>query len=80
MSRITEPDDAALPFDVREILADEAARHGAPLNTTKVLARHPELLRAFHALSRAMRGMPLIPPALRYLVYLRVASLVGCPF
>jgi alkylhydroperoxidase family enzyme len=65
---------------VQEILAEETRRFGAPLNTTMVWTHHPELLAAYKAWSKAMGAAPLIPPALKYLVYVRVASLNGCPF
>jgi alkylhydroperoxidase family enzyme len=80
MSRITPPPDVTLPPAIRQLFADETRQHGAPLNTTKVWARHPALLEAYRAFGNAMRGTSLIPPALRYLVYVRVASLNGCPF
>lgn len=80
MSRIAPADESGLPPAVRDILAGETARYGAPLNTTKVFARHPALLTAFRAWGQVLRETTLIPPALRYLVYVRVASLNGCPF
>ncbi len=80
MSRITPPDESALPASVREVLAAEVARYGTPLNTTKVWARHPALLAAYQDWSQAVRETSLIPPSLRYLVYVRVASINGCPF
>jgi len=80
VSRITPPDESHLPAEVREILAAETARFGAPLNTTKVWAHHPALLTAYKAFGGAMREAALIPPALRYLIYVRVAALNGCPF
>ncbi|HKV44794.1 MAG TPA: hypothetical protein VJT32_08990 [bacterium] len=80
MSRITPPDESTLPADVREILARETARYGTPLHTTKVWTRHPALQRAYREWGQAMRDAPLIPAALRFLVYVRVASINGCPF
>ncbi len=80
MSRITPPPDATLPPAIRQLLADETRQHGAPLNTTKVWARRPVLFDAYRAFRNAMQETSLIPPALRYLVYVRVASLNGCPF
>ena len=80
MSRITPPPDVTLPPAIQQILADEIRQHGAPLNTTKVWARHPALFEAYRAFRNALQETSLIPPALRYLVYVRVASLNGCPF
>ncbi len=74
MSRIAPPADAGLSPAIQEIFADEARQFGAPLNTTRVWARHPGLLEAFRAWRKAMRDTTLIPPELRYLLYVRVAE------
>lgn len=80
MSRIAPADPSRLPPDAREILDAETARYGAPLNTTRVWAHRPRLLLAYRTFGQAMDALALIPPALKYLVYVRVASLNGCPF
>jgi alkylhydroperoxidase family enzyme len=80
MSRIAPADPAGLPPDAREVLAAEVTRYGAPLNTTRVWARRPDLLLAYRTFGQAMSRLELISPALKYLVYVRVASLNGCPF
>jgi alkylhydroperoxidase family enzyme len=80
VSRITPPADTTVSPTIREIFAGETRQYGAPLNTTKVWARHPALLDAYRAWGKAIRETSLIPPAFRYLVYVRVASLNGCPF
>jgi alkylhydroperoxidase family enzyme len=80
VSRLAPPDPEGLPSAVQEILAEETQRFGAPLNTTTAWAHHPELLVAYKAWGKAMSAAPLIPAALKYLVYVRVASLNGCPF
>jgi alkylhydroperoxidase family enzyme len=80
VSRIAAPPDGALPPAIRQIFADETREHGAPLNPTKVWARHPALFEAYRAFRTAMQQTSLVPLTLRYLVYVRVASLNGCPF
>jgi alkylhydroperoxidase family enzyme len=81
MSRIVPPDDECLAPGVREIYAAEADRFGAPLNTTKVWARRPDLLAAYRGWSQAFAAAATAVPApLKYLVYVRVATLNGCPF
>ena len=80
MSRIAPPADGAVSPAIQEIFAGETRQYGTPLNTTKVWARHPALFDAYRAWRGAIRETSLIPPALRYLVYVRVASLNGCPF
>ncbi|HLW48485.1 MAG TPA: hypothetical protein VKW09_12035 [bacterium] len=79
-SRLPPADPACSPGPVREILDDETQRFGAPLNTTMVWAHHPALLTAYKAWGKAMNEAALIPAGLKYLVYVRVASLNGCPF
>jgi alkylhydroperoxidase family enzyme len=65
---------------VREILARQAERWGAPLTPTLVLAHCPPLVAAAAGLSAALERSAQLPPALRDLVCLRVAQLIGCPF
>lgn len=79
-SRLEPADPADLPGPVRRILDAETQRFGAPLNTTMVWAHHPALLTAYKAWSQAMSAATRIPAALKYLAYVRVASLNGCPF
>lgn len=79
-SRLDPPDASTLPEPVRGMFNEETRRFGGPLNTTMVWAHHPALLAAYRAWSTAMREATLIPPDLKYLVYVRVASLNGCPF
>jgi hypothetical protein len=79
-SRLAPPDPSLLPEAVREILTEETRRFGAPLNTTLVWAHHPPLLAGYLAWRKAMNTTALIPDRLKYLVYVRVASLNGCPF
>ncbi|MHB8730961.1 MAG: hypothetical protein ACYDAB_04145 [bacterium] len=79
-SRLVPPDPSTLTEPVRRILEEETRRFGAPLNTTKVWTHHPALLAAYRAWSKAMSEAALIPAGFKYLVYVRVASLNGCPF
>lgn len=79
-SRLASPDAAGLPASVRQILNEETERFGAPLNTTLVWAHNPALLAAYRVWREALNEATLIPEHLKYLVYVRVASLNGCPF
>ncbi len=81
MSRLTPADLSQLPPAAKQILARETEQYGAPLNTSAVIAHHPALLEAIKAWYGAMNASATkIPPTLKYLVYVRVASLNGCPF
>ena len=79
-SRLAPPDPSSLPPWVRDIFAEETQRFGAPLNTTLVWAHHPALLAGYLDWRKAINAASLIPERLKYLVYVRVASLNGCPF
>jgi hypothetical protein len=80
IARLAPADVQHAPAPVRRLLEDETQRFGAPLNTTLVWAHHPALLAAYKAWSNALSEAALIPAALKYLLYVRVASLNGCPF
>jgi alkylhydroperoxidase family enzyme len=79
-SRLAPVNPAGVSGPVRLILEEETRRFGAPLNTTMVWAHHPALLAAYKTWAQAMNEATLIPPSLKYLVYVRVAALNGCPF
>jgi alkylhydroperoxidase family enzyme len=80
VSRLSMVDTARLPEPARTILNQETERLGAPLNPSVVMAHHPAVLVAYKAFGKAMSDAALIPAALKYLLYVRVASLNGCPF
>jgi len=65
---------------LREIFAKEREELGSLLNTTKVYAHCPPILKAAKQLSVAVERSGLLDPQLRALVYLRVALINGCPF
>jgi alkylhydroperoxidase family enzyme len=74
---IEEPGDDPI---LGELYAKEEEVFGFVLNTTKVMAHRPGILRAAKQLSAAVERSALLPPALLALVYLRVALINGCPF
>ena len=53
---------------------------GNLLNTTKVYAHCPPILKAAKQLSLSIEKSGLLPAALLPLIYLRVALINGCPF
>ncbi len=65
---------------LREVFAKEREALGDLLNTTKVYAHCPPILKAAKQLSVAVERSGLLDPQLRALVYLRVALINGCPF
>jgi alkylhydroperoxidase family enzyme len=73
---IEEGGDAGLA----ELLRQERTMFGDLLNPTKVMAHCPPILAAAKALGLAIERSGRLPKGLLPLVYLRVASLNGCPF
>ena len=80
MPRVREIDDPGDDPILREAFATERERFGFVLNTTKIQAHTPGIMRAAKQLSSAVEKSGLLSPPLRALVYLRVALINGCPF
>ena len=73
-------DPATAAPEVSDVLQRQTEQWGAPLAPTLVMAHCPPLVRAAAGLSAALERSGQLPAALRDLVCLRVAQLVGCPF
>lgn len=54
--------------------------YGGVLNPAKVMAHCPPILRAAGILGQSIEQSGLLPRALLPLVYVRVATINGCPF
>ena len=80
MPRVREIEDDGGDPILKEIFARERELFGSLLNTTKVYAHCPPILRAAKQLSASIEKSGLLPPSLVPLVYLRVALINGCPF
>jgi alkylhydroperoxidase family enzyme len=65
---------------LKETYAKEREVFGFVLNTTKIQAHTPGIMKAAKQLSAAVERSGLLPPQLLALVYLRVALINGCPF
>ena len=74
---IEEPGDDAI---LRETFAKETDVFGYVLNTTRIQAHTPGIMKAAKQLGAAVYKSGLLPSALLPLVYLRVALINGCPF
>jgi len=74
---ITDPGDDPI---LREVWVREQQHFGFVLNTTKIMAHRPGIMKAAKQLAAAVDASGLLGPALLALVYLRVAQLNGCPF
>lgn len=73
-------DPATAAPEVSDVFKRQMEQWGAPLAPTLVMAHCPPLVRAAAGLSAALERSGQLPAALRDLVCLRVAQLVGCPF
>jgi alkylhydroperoxidase family enzyme len=80
MPRVREIDEPGDDAVLTELYAKEHEVFGFVLNTTKVLAQRPGILRAAKQLGAAIDRSGLLSPQLLALVYLRVALINGCPF
>ncbi len=77
ISEIEEPGDDPI---LQDVFAKERATFGDLLNTTKIQAHRPGIMKAAKQLSAAIDASGLLPAELLALVYLRVALINGCPF
>ena len=80
MPRVREIEDPGDDPLLRETYAKEQEVFGFVLNTTKVQAHTPGIMKAAKQLSVAVERSGLLPPQLLALVYLRVTLINGCPF
>jgi len=80
MPRVREIAQAGGSAALAQIFERERSNFGEVLNTTKVMAHCPPILQAAKDLGAAIERSGLLPDSLRPLVYLRVATLNGCPF
>jgi alkylhydroperoxidase family enzyme len=80
VSRVPPVDPDRAPAELREVFARQAEQWGAPLGPTLVMAHCPPLVRGAAGLGVALETSGQLPAALRDLVSLRVAQLIGCPF
>lgn len=74
---VEHPDGNAI---LEEIYARDRETLGEVLNTTKVYAHCPPILRAAKLLGKALEESGLLDPQLRALINVRVAQINGCPF
>jgi alkylhydroperoxidase family enzyme len=78
--RVSEIEDDGGDPVLKELFDKERETFGGVLNTTKVLAHCPPILRAAKLLGVSIEQSGQLPKELLPLVYLRVASINGCPF
>ncbi|MEI6200572.1 MAG: carboxymuconolactone decarboxylase family protein [Enhydrobacter sp.] len=80
MPRISEIEDDGGDPILKPIFDKQRELFGGVLNPAKVMAHCPPILRAAQQLGLAIDQSGQLPKSLPPLIYLRVASINGCPF
>ena len=80
MPRVREVEEDGGDPILKEAFANERELFGDLLNTTKLMAHCPPILRAVKALGASIEQSGQLPRGLVPLISLRVASINGCPF
>ena len=80
MPRVREIEDDGGDPILKDVFAKEREIFGGLLNSTKVFAHCPPIMKAAKQLAASIEKSGRLPAALLPLVYLRVALINGCPF
>jgi hypothetical protein len=80
MSRIPPLDPEQAGPEAQALFEQDLQAYDQVLNTTAVAAHRAGIATAVKTLGQAVAKAGLIPDQLRFLVNVRVAGLVGCPF
>jgi alkylhydroperoxidase family enzyme len=80
MPRISEIEEHGGDPTLKAIFEKQHELFGGVLNPAKVMAHCPPILRAAGLLGHAIDQSGQLPKSLPPLIYLRVASINGCPF
>ena len=80
MPRVREIEEDGGDPTLAAVFEKEHEMFGGLLNPTKVMAHCPPILRAAKLLGASIAQSGQIPPSLLSLVYVRVATINGCPF
>lgn len=80
MARIKGVTKSEANDEVRAIFEEQEKRYGSVLNTARVYALRPMILKGVQALGKGIQDSRLIEPELRHLVCVKAASINGCPY
>jgi alkylhydroperoxidase family enzyme len=80
MPRISEITEDGGDQTLKTIFDKQRELFGDLLNPAKVMAHCPPILRAAGLLGQSIEQSGQLPKSLPPLIYLRVASINGCPF
>lgn len=80
MARIKGVTKSETNDEVRAIFEEQEKRYGSVLNTARVYALRPTIIKGVQALGKGIQDSGLIEPELRHLVCVKAASINGCPY
>ena len=80
MARIREVDASKAPPEIQKAFEEQVKTFGTVLNPSKIYAHRHAIFFASGVLMRAIDESGLLPLGLRFLVFVRVAQINGCPF
>jgi alkylhydroperoxidase family enzyme len=80
MPRVSEIEEDGGDPTLKAIFDKQHELFGGVLNPAKVMAHCPPILRAAGLLGASIEQSGQLPKSLPPLIYLRVASINGCPF
>lgn len=80
MPRVSEITEHGGEPTLKAIFDKQRELFGDLLNPTKVMAHCPPILRAAGMLGQSIEQSGLLPRGLPALLYVRVATINGCPF
>ena len=80
MPRVSEIEEDGGDPILKAAFERQRETYGGLLNPAKVMAHCPPILRAAAVLGQSIEQSGLLPKALLPLVYVRVATINGCPF
>ena len=80
MPRVSEIEEDGGDSTLKTIFDKQREIFGGVLNPTKVLAHCPPILKVAGLMGQAIEQSGQLPKGLVPLIYLRVASINGCPF
>ncbi len=80
MPRVSEIEEDGGDPTLKAIFDKQLDLFGGILNPSKVMAHCPPILKAAGLLSQSIEQSGQLPKSLPPLIYLRVATINGCPF
>ncbi len=80
MPRVSEIEEDGGDAILKAIFGRQREMFGGLLNPTKVMAHCPPILKAAGMLGQSIEQSGLLPKGLPALLYVRVATINGCPF